>query len=182
MPIFGQNFQLRSALISDIATRWEVSPIWACSARRVLSEYHSHTPGSFLELDPSPLDGVSGSECVRCIKSFKFDFKLRLFVNFAKFEERQREYERCRVIYKYAIGLFSSKNNRNIFMDLLIVLYWAFLHLSELDVLIFVWCCWESIFCVNHNKFNLWYFNFMNRKFVGSFILKPSRLKNLFLV
>ena len=30
----------------------------ACSARRVLSEYTSHTPGSFLELDP--LDENSG--------------------------------------------------------------------------------------------------------------------------
>ena len=57
---FCQNFQLQSALIPDFATRWEVPPIWACSARRVLSEYHSHTPGSFLEFDP--LDEVSGCE------------------------------------------------------------------------------------------------------------------------
>ena len=51
---FFQNFQLQSALTPEFATRWEVPPIWACSAWRVLSEYHSHTPGSFLELDPLP--------------------------------------------------------------------------------------------------------------------------------
>ena len=39
----------------------------------------------------------------------------RLFVNFAKFEERQREYERARVIYKYALGGdfdYNFKNDR----------------------------------------------------------------------
>ena len=35
-----------------------MSPKRACAARRVLSEYTSHGPGSFLELDP--LDEVSG--------------------------------------------------------------------------------------------------------------------------
>ena len=58
--IFCQNFQLQSALITEFATRWEVSHIWACSARRALSEYTSNTPGSFLELDP--LDEGSGGE------------------------------------------------------------------------------------------------------------------------
>ena len=41
---FSAEIQLHSALIPEFATR------------RVLSEYHSHIPGSFLELD-----GVSGS-------------------------------------------------------------------------------------------------------------------------
>ena len=49
---FFQNFQLQTPLTPEFATRWEVPPIWACSARRVLSEYHSRTPGSFLEFDP----------------------------------------------------------------------------------------------------------------------------------
>ena len=52
VPIFGQNFQLQSDLIPEFATRWEVSHIWACSARWVLSEYTTHTTGSFLEFDP----------------------------------------------------------------------------------------------------------------------------------
>ena len=41
-----------SAIISEFATRWEVLPIWACAARRILSGYTSHTSGSFLKLDP----------------------------------------------------------------------------------------------------------------------------------
>ena len=43
VAFYGQNFQLLSALLSKFATRWEVSPIWACAVRRVLSEYISHT-------------------------------------------------------------------------------------------------------------------------------------------
>ena len=56
----AEIYKFQSALISELATRWEISPIWACSAHRVLSEYTSHTPGSFLELDP--LDEVSGCD------------------------------------------------------------------------------------------------------------------------
>ena len=51
VSFLGQNFQHQSALISEFATRLEDLQIWACSARRVLSEYNSLTPGSFLELD-----------------------------------------------------------------------------------------------------------------------------------
>ena len=49
VSFFGQNIQLQSALIPEFATRWEVSPIWACPFRRVLSEYTRHTLGSFRE-------------------------------------------------------------------------------------------------------------------------------------
>ena len=51
--IFGSNFQLQSVLISEFPTRWEVSHIWACAPRGLLSEYISYTPGSFQELEPS---------------------------------------------------------------------------------------------------------------------------------
>ena len=57
--VFCQNFQLQSTLIPEFATRWEVSPIWACSACRVLSEYTSYTPGAFREYG-AKLDEVSG--------------------------------------------------------------------------------------------------------------------------
>ena len=50
MSFLGQSFQLQGALISEFAIRWELSSIWACSARRVLSEYAGHTPGTVLEL------------------------------------------------------------------------------------------------------------------------------------
>ena len=62
--LFGPKFQLPSALFSEFATRWEVSHTWACSTRRVLSEYTSHTSGSFLELDPpwTKFLGVHGGQ------------------------------------------------------------------------------------------------------------------------
>ena len=62
--ILGQNFQLQSALIPEFPTRLQVSPAWACAPRRVLSEYTSHTLGSFLEYDLTPwtkFQGVSAA-------------------------------------------------------------------------------------------------------------------------
>ena len=38
-------------------------------------------------------------------------------MNFAKFEERQREYERCRVIYKYAIDSLPKEKQEEIFKN-----------------------------------------------------------------
>ena len=57
---FWPNFQFKSALIPEFAKRCELTPIWACTARRVLSEYTSHTRGSFLELAPSPWTNFQG--------------------------------------------------------------------------------------------------------------------------
>ena len=45
--------QIQRPIISYFATRLEVRSIYACAPRRVLSEYTSHTPGSFLEYDHS---------------------------------------------------------------------------------------------------------------------------------
>ena len=73
---FCQNFQLQSALISEFVTRWEVSHIRACSARRVLSEYTSHTLGSFLEL--YPLDEVWGC----AYYELKLTDSIRYFIRF----------------------------------------------------------------------------------------------------
>ena len=42
VTFFGEKFQLQGPLVQDIATR------------PVQSEYTSHTPGSFLEFNPSP--------------------------------------------------------------------------------------------------------------------------------
>ena len=49
----SSKFQHQNALISEFPSCWEVSHIWTCSARPILSEFTSHTPGSFLELDPT---------------------------------------------------------------------------------------------------------------------------------
>ena len=42
---------------------------------------------------------------------------IRLFVNFAKFEERQREYDRCRVIFQYALDKLSKDDQAEIFKN-----------------------------------------------------------------
>lgn len=52
------------------------------------------------------LGAIDKARCVyeRAIEFYGDDFlNEKLFINFARFEERQREYERCRVIFKYAI-------------------------------------------------------------------------------
>ena len=55
--------------------RSESRVIYACEARRRLSEYIIHTPESFLKFDPAP-GGVAGSEGHR---QFRMNIYLLLF-------------------------------------------------------------------------------------------------------
>ena len=51
VSFLGQNFQLQSALISELANRWEFSYIGVFSSSSTFRIYQSHT-WTFLELDP----------------------------------------------------------------------------------------------------------------------------------
>ena len=54
MTFLSPEFQLHRPLVPDLYTRKEDRPIYVYAARRVLSEYSTHTPGSLLKFDLLP--------------------------------------------------------------------------------------------------------------------------------